>query len=89
MEKELLTIKEISEYLKIPVTTLRCWCSRKVIPYKKLGHLVRFSKEEIDRWVEEHSVKEEAIEIDFKKESLPISSFLGYNKTKWRKNGDF
>lgn len=50
-EKRLLDIAEASEYLGIPANTLRCWCSRKRIPYVKLGErMVRFDRHELDEW---------------------------------------
>ncbi|MFA6742509.1 MAG: helix-turn-helix domain-containing protein [Arcobacteraceae bacterium] len=28
----------------------------KKIPYKKIGKFIRYSREEIDKWIEEHTV---------------------------------
>jgi len=55
MEKRLLSIEEASEYLGIPKNTLRCWCSRRSIPYVKLhGRMVRFDVLRLDTWIEEN-----------------------------------
>lgn len=55
--QRLLKIKEVSERLEIKKATLRCWCSRKTIPYVKIGGAVRFDPGELDRWLNERSVK--------------------------------
>jgi len=57
MEKRLLNIREASEYLGIPENTLRCWCSRKVIPYVKLGRMVRFDINQLEEWLKENLIK--------------------------------
>ena len=56
MEKRLLDVNEASEYLGIPVNTLRCWCSRKTIPHVKIGRMVRFDVEELNRWIGERAI---------------------------------
>jgi excisionase family DNA binding protein len=57
MEKRLLNIRDASVYLGISVNTLRCWCSRKTIPYVKLGRMVRFNISELDQWIEKQVVE--------------------------------
>ncbi len=56
-EDEILTKKELAEYLDVPVT----WIDRKVsyneIPYIKIGKYVRFKKSAIDRWTDKKTVK--------------------------------
>ena len=60
MKKRLLDIRDASEYLGIPVNTLRCWCSRKTIPHVKIARMVRFDVEELDRWIGERAVNPDA-----------------------------
>jgi len=57
VEKRLLNIGEASEYLGIPVNTLRCWCSRRIIPHVKLGRMVRFDIAQLEEWFKEKAVK--------------------------------
>lgn len=48
-----LTIDELAEYLKIPKSTLYKLVQDGKIPGQKIGRHWRFSKEVIDRWLEE------------------------------------
>lgn len=51
--KEFLTVKELSEYLNIKGKTIYSWVSKKVIPCYQLQGVLRFKRQEIDRWVSE------------------------------------
>ena len=55
MEKpgDVLTIEELSAYLKIPKSTLYKLVREGKIPCQKIGRHWRFRKEAIDRWLEE------------------------------------
>lgn len=55
MEK-LLTAKQVSELLEVKVSTIYDWVYRDMIPFIKLGRLIRFKKAEIFRWIESHEV---------------------------------
>jgi excisionase family DNA binding protein len=50
IEKEILTIKEVAEYLKVRPSTIYSWVEHGRIPYNKIGRIIRFRKSEIDRW---------------------------------------
>ena len=53
MEKEFLTIEELSDRLGVKKTTLYSWVASGLIPHLRLGRrLIRFNKEEIDQWLE-------------------------------------
>jgi len=56
MEKRLLNINELSQYLGIPKQTIYQWTSQQRIPFIKIGRL-RFDKEKIDRWLKEKSTE--------------------------------
>lgn len=56
-EKRLLTIAELSEFLRTPIGTIYHWISQKRIPYVKLGRSVRFDPEQVNLWVKENSQK--------------------------------
>lgn len=50
---DVLTIKELSAYLKIPKSTLYKLVREGKIPSQKIGRHWRFRKRAIDRWLEE------------------------------------
>ena len=53
----LLTIEEVSEILKVPISTLRKWCFYRKIPYHKMGRHVRFLETDIEKWIKQKKVK--------------------------------
>ena len=53
MPGDVLTIEELSAYLKIPISTLYKLAREGSIPSQKVGRHWRFRKEAIDRWLEE------------------------------------
>lgn len=50
---DVLTIGELSAYLKIPKSTLYKLVREGKVPSQKIGRHWRFRKEAIDRWLEE------------------------------------
>jgi len=50
---DVLTIEELSTYLKIPKSTLYKLVREGKVPCQKIGRHWRFRKEAIDRWLEE------------------------------------
>lgn len=54
--QELLTMKEMSELLKVSQPTLINWRKRGM-PFKKVGNGIRFEKEKALQWIDEQSVK--------------------------------
>lgn len=59
--ERLIGIKEIAEYLGVTVNTMYAWVHCQQIPFYKVGRLVKFKKQDIDRWLEERKVNERAI----------------------------
>jgi len=57
MSTEIMTIKELSQYLDLTEGTIYKKVSNNEIPYTKLGTLLRFPKWTIDQWVSENTVK--------------------------------
>lgn len=53
VEDKILTIEEVSSYLKIPKQTLYFWAREGFIPAMKVGKHWRFKKTSIDTWIEE------------------------------------
>lgn len=50
--KEMLSKKEVAAYLGVSVSTIDRKMKSKEIPYHKLGRTVRFSKKEIEEYLE-------------------------------------
>ncbi len=48
---KIVTIKEVSEFLKIKRSTLYSWVNQKRIPSFKLNGLWRFDMDKIEEWV--------------------------------------
>ena len=61
MIPQLLNIKECAERLRIPVGTIRNWCSQKRIPYVKVGGRCLFDPRELERWLEGSTVREQEL----------------------------
>ena len=58
MNKKLININELSEYIGLSISTLYSWVSQRRIPFVKCGRLTRFDLQRIDEWIEESSVEE-------------------------------
>jgi excisionase family DNA binding protein len=54
----IMTIEELSGYLRIPRSTLYKLAQEGKVPCKKVGRHWRFRKEAIDRWLQEGGVAE-------------------------------
>ena len=54
--KEILTVQELAEYLKMNPKTLQRKAREGEIPAFKLGRQFRFDKEQIDRWLSHKAV---------------------------------
>jgi len=54
---EIMTIKELSEYLKLNEKTAYRLASEGKLPGFKVGGSWRFRKEEIDRWIRQQEKK--------------------------------
>ena len=52
MQKEFLSIEDVAIYLGIKKSTLYSKVKTGEIPHYRLGRLLKFRKEDIDRWME-------------------------------------
>ena len=52
MEKEFLTITDLSQYLNLKESTIYAKVEGGILPYYRIGRLIRFKKAEIDHWME-------------------------------------
>ena len=50
-QPEFFTIKELSDYIRIPKNTLYKYTQGKKIPCFKVGLQLRFRKDSIDKWI--------------------------------------
>ncbi len=51
MNKQLLSVNELAEYLNVPKSWIYDRTHRDAIPHIKLGRLVRFDLEEVLEWL--------------------------------------
>lgn len=56
--REVMDIREASEYLGVSRDTLRKYVSQERIPAFKLGNRWKFKKTVLDRWMERKSTRE-------------------------------
>jgi excisionase family DNA binding protein len=54
-EGEILTIKEVAEYLKVTERTIYRLAGTKKIPAFKVGGTWRFARADIDNWIKQQS----------------------------------
>lgn len=47
---QLLTVEEVASLLRVEVSTIYVWTSKRKIPFRKVGGRLRFDREEILRW---------------------------------------
>ena len=55
--RKLLTMDEASEYLGISKLTLYGWVSARKLGFVKVGRLVKFRQQDLEKWIEQHTVK--------------------------------
>ncbi|MBN1854289.1 DNA-binding protein [bacterium] len=63
---DILTIDELSGYLKVPKSTLYKLVREGKVPCQKVGRHWRFRKDAIDSWLEESRIRETNSEGDEK-----------------------
>ena len=61
---DVLTIEELSVYLKIPKSTLYKLVREGRVPSQKVGRHWRFRKETIDRWLDETRAEEPDTKVE-------------------------
>ena len=74
--KEVMTLREASEYLGISPDTLYKYLSENKIPAFKLGNRWRFKKDLLDRWMEKKSEHTQVV-VDSKARRLIKSTVKG------------
>lgn len=61
---KLLTMDEASEYLGISKLTLYGWVSARKLGFVKVGPLVKFKQEHLDKWIDQHTVETQQVLVD-------------------------
>jgi excisionase family DNA binding protein len=51
--------KQVAEWLRLSVTTIRRWAWLDKIPYHKCGKAVRFLPAELENWMEHTAVRDD------------------------------
>jgi excisionase family DNA binding protein len=54
-DDEIMTVKELAEYLKIAEKTAYRFAAEGKVPGFKVGSAWRFKKKEVDKWIEKQS----------------------------------
>lgn len=52
----LISVEQLADELAVSVRYVRRIIAERRIPYVKVGHLIRFERDEVDRWVEANRV---------------------------------
>jgi PTS system nitrogen regulatory IIA component len=53
-DDQLMSIKELADYLNVTATTIYLWSKRGQIPAMKVGNVWRYRRSDIEAWLNEH-----------------------------------
>ncbi|GKS62893.1 hypothetical protein YTPLAS72_01970 [Nitrospira sp.] len=56
IERRLLTIQEASRYTGLSVHTLYTMVGQRRVPHVKLGRLVKFDREALEKWIKQQTI---------------------------------
>ncbi len=74
---EFVTVKELSQFLRVKESTLYSWVHYGMIPFHKLNGLIRFDMEEIETWVKKSHKEPQTQKLHIaKKQPLNIDSIV-------------
>jgi excisionase family DNA binding protein len=62
-QKEIMNVEEAADFLGISKNTLYEWVVQKKIPHMKVGRLLKFKREHLERWLEKRIQGEERFDI--------------------------
>lgn len=70
-EKRLMTVREASQYLAVPIATLYTRVWKRTIPFVRLGRSVRFDRKVLDQLIESNTVQptEQYFDVELPRES--------------------
>ena len=52
----LISVEQLADELGVSVRYVRRIIAKRPIPYVKVGHLIRFERDEVDRWLQANRV---------------------------------
>jgi len=55
--EEIMTLRELSQYLEVEIATLEEWTAKRKIPAFQEDNNWKFKRSEIDRWIQEERLK--------------------------------
>ncbi|APH06627.1 helix-turn-helix domain-containing protein [Bacillus weihaiensis] len=55
-KEEVLTIKEVAEYLKVSIPTVRTLITNKEIPFFQRGQVIRLKRRDVQKWMGSNSI---------------------------------
>lgn len=62
IEPRLLSVKQLAQYMSLPVSSVYAMVGKKQIPFKRFGKkTIRFDRREIDKWIDGHYDKRYSI----------------------------
>lgn len=61
---DVLTIEELSDWLRVHRTSLYRWIKADEIPYFRVGDVYRFNRAAIEKWMENHGTPQVRTEGD-------------------------
>lgn len=64
-QERILKIKEVAEYLKVSIPTVRALISNKEIPYFQRGQVIRINLRDVQNWMQENLVKRGELNGDY------------------------
>jgi excisionase family DNA binding protein len=53
VEHNLMTIKDVAEYMQLAEQTIQRWVMKREIPYHKVKKVIRFRFSEVEKWINE------------------------------------
>lgn len=59
IDNQLWSYTRLSEYLDVPIPTIRDWVYKRLIPFIKVGRHVRFKPSDIQSWLIERTFNDE------------------------------
>jgi PTS system nitrogen regulatory IIA component len=72
-EREIMTIEEVADYLRVSERTVYDWAQKEMLPGGKLGTSWRFRRSDIERWVDQHLGSSE---VNAPKPTMSIATVL-------------
>ena len=52
IDDSIMRAHEVWQMLKIGKNTLYSWCDQKIIPHKKVGRVLLFSRKSLQEWID-------------------------------------